>query len=126
MTDVLNTLAQASLERMVDSLVQGSALALAAFFLLRIFPREKAATRFLIWFSTLAGIVALPFFNGFAAVHGSFVSGSLLKLPASSARILFFAWIVFAIIAVARLVFGLIDLATMRRNCRPVQWSLLD
>ncbi|HEX7960565.1 MAG TPA: M56 family metallopeptidase [Terriglobales bacterium] len=126
MTDVLNTLAQGSLERMVDSLVQGSALALAAFFLLRIFPREKAATRFLIWLSTLAGVVALPFLNGFAAVHGTGVSGSLLTLPPSLARILFLAWIVFAIIAIARLVFGLIDLATMRRNCRPVQWSRFD
>lgn len=123
MTEVLNAMAQGSLERMLDSVVQGSALALAAFFLLRIFPREKAATRFVIWLSTLAGIVALPFLNGFAALSGTSLSGSLLKLPAWSARIIFFIWIVFAIFAFARLIFGLIDLATMRRNCRPVSLS---
>lgn len=121
MTDVLNAVAQVSVERMLDSLVQGSALALAALFLLRLFPWERAATRFAVWLSTLVGIVALPFLNGgHAVLHATFLSSSLLKLPPSSARILFLAWLVFALLAFTRLIVGLIELARIRRNCRPL------
>lgn len=121
MTEVLNTVAQGSVERMLDSLVQGSALALAAWLLLRSLPSQRAATRFAVWVSALAGIAALPFLNGSpAGPHRIFLSSSLLKLPPSSARILFLTWVVFALLAFVRLIVGLIELTRIRRNCRPV------
>ena len=121
MTEVLNVVAQGSVERMLDSLVQGSALALAAWLLLRSLPTQRAATRFAVWLSALAGIVALPFLKGSHAVlHATSLPSSLLKLPLSSARILFLTWVVFALLVVIRLIVGLIELARIRRNCRPV------
>ena len=54
-------LAQLFAERMLNSVVQGVAIALFGWILLRLLGRQNSTTRFAVWFLALIAIAALPF-----------------------------------------------------------------
>ena len=124
--ETLNTLAQGSAERMVDSLVEGCALVAFAWALLRVWPRPNAATRFAVWFSALMATALLPWVSGGAANDPAFSAKSLISIPASWALYIAAAWLVVALISLARVTTGYLQLRKLRRACRAVDLRELD
>ena len=62
--NLLHSLAGVSVEWLLYSLVEGTALAVLVWFLLRLLPRRNSGTRFLVWFSVLLAIALLPLLRG--------------------------------------------------------------
>ena len=57
----MQTLAHFSAGRMLNGVAEGTALAAAAWMLLRVVRRPNSSTRFAVWFAVLLVIAALPF-----------------------------------------------------------------
>jgi beta-lactamase regulating signal transducer with metallopeptidase domain len=118
---------------MVYCLLQGTLLALIAWILLRLLPRQNASTRFALWFAVLLAIIVVPFLGGTflrtrsgesSATPGS--SGhSLLTLPDSLALAIFGVWAVLAGIGMVRVVIGLWRVNQIRRNSEEMDLSHL-
>ncbi len=66
----LQSLAQLSSERILNSTVEGIGIALLAWVLLRALGRQNSGTRFAVWFAALLGIAALPFFYAWNVERG--------------------------------------------------------
>jgi bla regulator protein blaR1 len=60
----LNTMAEIFALRLLDSLVEGGVICLCAALILRLVPRQNAATRFAVWFSALVAVALLPWISG--------------------------------------------------------------
>src|SRR5258708_7943869 len=97
----VQALAQIFAERMLNSVVQGVAIALFGWILLRLLGRQNSSTRFAVWFSVLIAIAALPFFASaglnLTAGNASALSAatrSVIWLPGRWALDLFFLWAV--------------------------------
>ena len=95
--------------RMVNGAVAGVVLALAAGALLRLAGRQNSGTRFVVWFSALVGIAALPLVASLriGTANTSNESAAQLALPASWAMIAAAVWAAVATILLARLAVGL-------------------
>src|SRR5580704_9319168 len=104
----LNAFAQSSAERLVNSAVEGVVLALLAWLILQLAPRQNAGTRFTIWMATLLSIATLPLAETLVRT-GQPVAASLsrasLTLPANLGIALFAAWALVAVFLLARLAF---------------------
>src|SRR5260370_33932846 len=77
----VQALAQIFAERMLNSVVQGVAIALFGWILLRLLGRHNSSTRFAVWFSVLIAIPTLPFF---ASAGLNFTAGNASRLAAAS------------------------------------------
>ena len=66
----LQSLAQLSAERILNSMVEGIGIALLAWILLRALGRQNSGTRFAVWFAALLGIAALPLFYALECERG--------------------------------------------------------
>lgn len=121
--ETINTLAQGSAERLLQSLLEGSALAAFAWALLRVWPRPNAATRFAVWFATLIATALLPWTSGWSA---QFSGKSLISVPERWALYFAGAWMVVALILLARVLAGYLQLRRLRASCRVVQAEELD
>ena len=139
----LEPLAQAAVARGINSLPEGILVALFAWAVLRILPKQNSRTRFAVWFFALLGVIAIPVAESFSfagfTVFGSTVSSLLassagsahgasftLPLPTAWAPILFALWLLAASIGLARLATGLWHLAQLRQSCTPVDTATLD
>src|SRR5260370_8282108 len=80
----LETVAQVSAGRVLNTIVWGLAIAALSWIVLRVFGARNSGTRFAVWFWTLLTIVALPFL----ARPGSQVlsSSAFLSSPAFSSE----------------------------------------
>ena len=124
----LQTIAQFSALRIVESLAGGTVIGIFAVVLLWLARRQNAATKYAIGFSALAAIAVLPFINLISLRAGA--PANVLK-PAitvsdSWAIYLFAAWAIVAgwlLIGVAR---SFLRLRMLRRSCTPVEVSMLD
>ena len=85
----LNQLAQLSAERLLNCLLEGIAIGLFAWILLRVTSRRNSSTRFAVWFSALIAIAALPLLS---AVSGHAATGSAITVPGSWALDILFIW----------------------------------
>ena len=129
----LQALAQLFAEAMLNSIVQGSAIALFGWVLLRLRGRQNSSTRFAVWFSALIAIAALPFF-----AHGNthrtadhlsplaLAQRSAIWLPGGWALDIFLLWAVIATAGLVRIGFGFWRLGKLRRSCRTISISSLD
>ena len=54
------SVAQISVERILNALPEGCLIALFAWVLLRVLRRQKSGTRFAVWFFALLTVAALP------------------------------------------------------------------
>lgn len=113
----LNAFAQSSAERLVNSAVEGVVLALLAWILLHLAPRQNAGTRFSIWMATLLSIATLPLAEALARVDRPLtkaVSRAALTVPAGWGTALFAVWALVASFLLARLAFGVVQLFRLR------------
>jgi Zn-dependent protease with chaperone function len=128
----LQTLAQIFTGRLLNTAIVGLVLAGMVWMLLRFIGRQNSGTRFVIWFSALLAIVALPFFSGLrllAAPSRDFpaaIPHGTITLSSSWAFYLFSAWGVGASLLLLRLSVGLCRVRQLRRHCSPVDLTTLD
>lgn len=130
----LHGIARTSVEWMLYCLTEGVLLALFAWILLRVLPRQNAGTRFALWFSVLLGMIALPFLAGTffrasargVAAGGSAVSRSLITLPDSLALGIAAIWALVVLMGLLRVVAGLWQVNRIRQNSEEVDPGLLS
>jgi len=133
----LQTIAQASVERLLNALPEGILITFFVWMLLRVLRRQNSGTRFAVWFLALLTVAALPLMDSLSGVRSLFTAGQALAPPAAIARpaitmpgswalILFLLWVAGACVAILRLGFGLWNLRQMRRSCTPVVLTELD
>src|SRR5579863_6446942 len=124
----LHAIAQFSTLRILDSLVEGSALAGFGALLLRITPRQNAAARFTVWFSTLLAIAGLPLIA--ASIPHRIVPVAITRpaitLPESWAFYLFGAWALIAGYSLFRVARAAWHLRVIRKSCCAIDSSQLD
>ena len=124
----LHAIAQFSTLRILDSLVEGSVIAGVGALILRMTPRQNAAARFTVWFSTLLAIAGLPFIAASAPhrIVSAAITRPAVSVPESWAVYLFAAWVLMAgysLLGVARAAW---HLRTLRKGCAPIDASELD
>jgi beta-lactamase regulating signal transducer with metallopeptidase domain len=126
------TIAQVSVERILNALPEGLLIALFAWALLRILRKQNSGTRFAVWFLALLMVAALPLLGigseGKVTAPGM-AWGHLhpaITIPGSWALFVFAAWALGVLVAVARLVVGLWQLRQLRRSCTAVAVAELD
>ena len=137
----MQTVAQISIERMLNALPAGFLVALFAWVLLRVLRRQNSGTRFAVWFLALLTVAALPVFSGFGEGRGlmavgmsSFMSAPMswgsaqpaITIPSRWALFVFLAWALGACAAMARLAAGLWRLRQLRRSCTAIVVAELD
>src|SRR5215472_5051946 len=108
---------------MIYGLLEGMALALFVWVLLRILPRQNAGTRFVLWFSALLAMFLLPLLGVQArperiasAANGVSSTFSLITLPVSWALVFFIAWGLIATMNLSRVIVGLWQIRKIRRD----------
>ena len=73
---LLHTIAQVSVERILNSIPAGFLIALFAWALLSVLRRQNSGTRFAVWFLALLTVAALPVLSGFGARGVGISSGT--------------------------------------------------
>lgn len=128
MTGALNlqSLAQLSAERILNSTAEGMVIALLAWVLLRAIGPRNSGTRFAVWFAALLGIAALPLFGNWAARGAELTKRSEITMPASWALYVFAAWALVASVGLLRVGIGFWHLHRLRKSCVPVDVAALD
>src|SRR6202521_5517990 len=137
----VQTVAQISVERILNALPEGFLIALFAWALLRVLPRENSGTRFAVWFLALLTVAALPGLGGIGEGQARMVAGmsSLMSsanswgslrpaitIPGRWALFVFLVWALGASVAMMRLLAGLWRLRQLRRSCTPLIAADLD
>jgi beta-lactamase regulating signal transducer with metallopeptidase domain len=121
-----HTLAQMSVERLVNCLAEGVVIAVFAWLLLRLAGRKNSGTRFLVWFCALVAIAVSPFVSLGSTAGTSSGANAALTMPDSWALYLFGPWALVATIGLARVAVGLWHLHSVRNRCTAVETSTLD
>jgi Zn-dependent protease with chaperone function len=122
----LQSLARLSSERMLNCAVEGIGIALLAWVLLRALGRRNSGTRFVVWFSALLAIGALPLFGSLASSGSRLAEGSRVTLPASWALYIFACWLLIAAAGMVRIGIGLWHVHGLRKRCGPIDLPALD
>ena len=124
-----NTMAEVLALRLLDSLIEGTAIYVCAGLILRIVPRQNAATRFAVWFSALVAIAVLPWVSG-AWLHTGVANvaskHAAIALPGSWAIYFLIGWGLLALWFSLMLSRAIWHLHGLRRNCIAVDPRELD
>lgn len=113
--------------RMLNTMAEGLIISACVWFALRWRKPLNSGTRFAIWFSTLAVIIALPF-----VAHSGSVAlvaadrGAALTFSSSWALYLFVAWAAIALMMLARLSLSVWHIRGLRRGSSKVDLATLD
>jgi beta-lactamase regulating signal transducer with metallopeptidase domain len=125
----LNWLASTAMAWLIFCIAEGSVLAAAVWLGLRFSGGKSSKTRFLILFSALIAIAALPVFSqGWRAGSSNFSgakSAAAVTLPLAIAIYGVLIWGAVAFFGLLRVVFGLFQIRNMRRNCNECPAELL-
>jgi beta-lactamase regulating signal transducer with metallopeptidase domain len=125
----LNQLARICAERMLICTLEGIAIGLFAWILLRVVGRRNSSTRFAVWFSALLAIATLPMLGGAASSAGSARAASVasaITVPGWWALAFFFVWAAVAGVALVRVGVGLLQLRKLRASCSAIDAATLD
>jgi beta-lactamase regulating signal transducer with metallopeptidase domain len=122
----LQSLAQLSSERILNSVAEGVGIAVLAWVLLRALGRQNSGTRFAVWFAALLGIAALPLFGAWTSSGAGLAKPSEIIISASWALYIFAAWLVIAGMGLVRVGMGFWRLHCLRKTCVPVDVAALD
>jgi beta-lactamase regulating signal transducer with metallopeptidase domain len=135
----MTPLIAAAVERVIHSLPEGLLIALFAWAVLRVFPKQNSRTRFAVWFVALFAVVGLACLGGsLGEVPYGLNSQGLSSLSLISSRVfqvhlsadwagyLFCAWLAISCLAMARLAAGLWKLRALRQSCTPVNVGELN
>jgi len=129
MSASLNTMAEIFALRSLDSLIEGGVICLCAALILRLVPRQNAATRFAVWFSALVAVAFLPWVNGawlHTGVANDATGHAAITFPKSWAIYFLAAWSILALWFSLRLGRAIWHLNALRKSCIPVDSSVLD
>ena len=125
--NMLQTIAQTSIEHLVNALPEGILIAAFAWALLRVLRRQNSGTRFAVWFLALLIVAGLPLLAALGEGHTLGSAGWLpsgvrpaVTIPASWALVVFVAWAAGASVAIMRLGAGLWRLRQLRQSCVPI------
>ncbi|HEX4039728.1 MAG TPA: M56 family metallopeptidase [Acidobacteriaceae bacterium] len=125
--------AQLLVAPVLNSLPEGVLLAVGAWLLLRLMGAQNSGTRFAVWLTALAGVVALPVLAslglGSPALgwHGLAAYGHPeFTVPESWAMAFLIFWIGVGAVALARVAAGVWQVRRLRRDCREVAIDELD
>lgn len=123
--------AQLLVAPVLNSLPEGVFLALGAWLLLRLIGSQNSRTRFAVWLTALAGVVALPVLSSLGLP--GFGSGGLdayghpeFTVPDSWAMAFLIFWAVVGSLALARVVAGVWQVRRLRSTCREAALAALD
>ncbi len=126
----MQTLAQVSVERILNALPEGILIAVFAWMLLRVLRRQNSGTRFAVWFIALLAVAALPVLGGLPERRDMLLAGMApsawgsmqpaIHIPAQWAIVVILIWAVGAGVAIARLAAGLWRLRSLRNSCTPI------
>ncbi len=124
----VQTVAQISVERILNALPEGFLIALFAWALLRVLRRQNSGTRFAVWFLALLTVAALPLLSAFSEGRAVIASGMAwagnarpaITVPARWALFAFLAWALGAGVTTVRLATGFWRLRGLRRSCTPI------
>src|SRR5271154_3670937 len=120
-------LAQIFAERMLNGTLEGMAIALFGWVLLRALGRQNSNTRFAVWFSALMGIAMLPLFGNMTlGVPVARATQSAFRLPMSWAVDIFVAWAVIASVGLGRIGVSFWRLYKLRLACAAIEPGNLD
>ena len=132
----IQTVAQISVERILNALPEGFLIAFFAWLLLRVLRRQNSGTRFAVWFLALLAVAALPVLGVFGAGHTRLAAGMssgtwgsmrpAINIPARWALFVFLSWALGAGVALVRLTMGLRHLRRLRRSCAAIVAADLD
>ncbi len=129
----LQSVAQISIERILNALPEGVLVAVFAWVLLRVLRKQNSGTRFAVWFLALLTVAALPVWGGFgdgrALMGPGMAWGRLhpaITIPGTWALFVFLAWALGVCVAMVRLAVGLWHLRLLRQSCTPVILENLD
>jgi beta-lactamase regulating signal transducer with metallopeptidase domain len=124
------TIAQLTVERVLNTLPEGLLIAFFAWALLRVLRRQNSGTRFAIWFLALLAIAVLPVIGGFSEGRPSLSAGMssgawgsmrpAITIPAAWALVIFLAWAFGACVAMVRLATGLWRLRSLQQSCTAI------
>ena len=127
------TVVDAAMSRILNSLPEGVLIALFVWATLRFLPTRHAKTRFAVWFATLVAVVALPAWEPRIRAGFNFVTAApfartgphpWIGLPAWSGMLLSLVWIIAAGSALLQLIAGLWRLRSLRRSCTVITSDL--
>jgi beta-lactamase regulating signal transducer with metallopeptidase domain len=128
---LIETLAQVAVTRIFNSLPEGILIAVIAWAVLRILPKQNSGTRFAVWFLALLTVIAVPFMS--ASRNSGMDKAAWLAAPplaihlqVRSALLLLAIWLLIATLAIARLAVGLWRLRELRRKCISLERAQLD
>jgi beta-lactamase regulating signal transducer with metallopeptidase domain len=121
-------IATAAAERLLYSAVAGTLLAVAVWFLLRLFPRRDSRTSFAVWFATLLATAILPVFNLHSGDSGTAGGGShaVVTVSTSWAWGIFVIWAFVALAGLARVALATIQVRRLRAEATLVNVQSLD
>ena len=122
----LNALARISAASMLNCILEGIAIGLFAWILLRVVGRRNSSTRFAVWFFALLAIAALPILGVAASSARAGSAGSAITVPGSWALVIFLVWALIAGVALLRVGIGLWQLGKLRRSCSVIDTATLD
>lgn len=133
----LQTMAQLSVERILNALPEGFLIAFFAWALLLVLPRQNSGTRFAVWFVALLAVAALPLLSSVGQTRAPFGTGissgsswgrmgPAITIPARWAIFAFLAWGLGTGITLLRLAAGLWHVWQLRRNCTAIVVANLD
>jgi beta-lactamase regulating signal transducer with metallopeptidase domain len=129
----VETLAQISVERILNALPEGFLIAVFAWALLRVLRKQNSGTRFAVWFLALLAVALLPLLGGFGGGRALMAAGTswasmrpAIAIPARWGLLVFLVWAFGAGVALLRLAVGLWRLRQLRRSCHPVAAADLD
>src|SRR5579863_8758059 len=122
----LNALARMSAESMLNCMLEGIAIGLFAWILLRVVGRRNSSTRFAVWFFALLAIAALPILGVAASSARAGSAGSAITIPGSWALVIFLVWALIVGVALLRVGIGLWQLRKLRRSCSAIDPAALD
>src|ERR1019366_10146948 len=134
--------AQVGVERVINSLPEGLLIALFAWTVLRLFPKQNSRTRFAVWFLALLAVAGTASLGELvltglnSRVLGQSIGESIgrvigtsglasdgtsaINLPTHWAAYLFLSWLLAASVAMTRLSAGIFRLRELRQTCAPV------
>jgi beta-lactamase regulating signal transducer with metallopeptidase domain len=123
----VQTVAEISVERILNALPEGLLIAFFAWALLRVLRKQNSGTRFAVWFLALIAVAALPVCGGFRfGLFGGAGIRPAISVPSHWALFVFAFWVAGSSIAIARLLTGLWRLRKLRQSCTPIIAADLD
>ena len=122
---ILETFSRSCATGVLDSILQGSAIAFLAFSLLFMLRRRKAEIRFGVLFGALIATASLPLLRSMNGSSTSGMQSSLIRIEESWTPWIAAIWAVMATVGLVRVAAGIWRLRQLRRNCQPVNASVI-